>query len=401
MVSFNDADDFMSTMAEGGNKAYRFEDIDGIGPKTANKIKSVRGVNAPTDVADMSADELSDKAGISHSRATKAIKAGGGNPNQSKQNSSSLSNISTAGMTRPQGDFQVPVNEIDKARAKNDTMTRSEEAIKQDDRKRAPVTTDLNKWANNKAKFDYPGVDTPTQEPNLLPKDVKQDDKPETTDFEARDEQIKERNELSFPRTTADARGNEGAILETGDDRESVFTVMREVPDPDPLIPGTAPSDFEDDAELPAFDTEAQTMGALPSAQRLPKDDRENLAEQAPTDVLAMQGQQQSDEPDRREFEFPDWTLSRGRTYLNKKVYEEDRDDLNDLRERISVGEPLELTKDEYDTFQRVVREGAQDELESLEGMEANIFGDAEEQREIAREAKQGIINNPPSFSHL
>jgi hypothetical protein len=290
---FNDADDFMSTMAEGGN-AMRFQDVDGIGPKTAQKIQSVRGVQNPDDVADMSADELSDKAGISHSRATKAIKAGGGNPNQSKQNSSSLSNISTAGMTRPQGDFQVPVNEIDKARAKNDTMTRSEEAIKQDDRKRAPVTTDLDKWANNKAKFDYPGVDTPTQEPNLLPKDVKQDEKPETTDFEARDEQIKERNEQSFPRTTDDARGNEDAILETGDDRESVFSVMREVPDPDPFMPGVAPSDFEDDTQLPGFDTEAKTMGAIPSSQRLSKDEREGFAEKAPTSVLEMQGETQS-----------------------------------------------------------------------------------------------------------
>jgi hypothetical protein len=65
--------------------AIKFTDIDGIGPSTRDKIKDVildKGgkVQAPRDVADMSADELSERAGISKARARKAIKGGGGNP---------------------------------------------------------------------------------------------------------------------------------------------------------------------------------------------------------------------------------------------------------------------------------------------------------------------------------
>ena len=107
--------------------------------------------------------------------------------------------------------------------------------------------------------------------------------------------------------------------------------------------------------------------------------------------------------PDREEFDLPAWTISRGQTYLNEKVYGEGRDDLEPLRERVrgvspTGDESLELTREEYDTFQRVVREGADDELDSLEGREANIFGDADQQRGAAEEARQGIINNPPTF---
>jgi len=72
--------------------AIKFTDIDGIGPSTRDKIKDVildKGgkVQAPRDVADMSAEELSEKAGISKSRARKAIKGGGGNPSFSETQS--------------------------------------------------------------------------------------------------------------------------------------------------------------------------------------------------------------------------------------------------------------------------------------------------------------------------
>ncbi len=100
-------------------------------------------------------------------------------------------------------------------------------------------------------------------------------------------------------------------------------------------------------------------------------------------------------------FDFPEWTISRGQTYLNEKVYGEGREDLEPLRKTVAQTRPdesIELDRRDYDTFQRVVREGAERELEQLEGKEANIFGDAEGQRQIAREARRGIINNPPSF---
>jgi len=236
MVGFNDADDFFNTMAEGGN-AFRLTDVDGIGPATAEKITSIRGVNNLSDIQDMSADELSDKAGISYSRAEKAIKGAGGNPNISKQNDSSLSNTSAAGISQPQGDFLVDFAELDKARAKNDARSRSEAAVRADDRQRAPVTTDYEMWKDNKAKFDFPGVDTPKEEPNLLPKDVKAGD-PNTADFQARDERMKERKEQSYPRKEKDGR-----VLQEKGNRILAADVAGDIPEG--RIPGLAPGDFE------------------------------------------------------------------------------------------------------------------------------------------------------------
>ena len=131
----------------------------------------------------------------------------------------------------------------------------------------------------------------------------------------------------------------------------------------------------------------------------------DNLASGRDADIAftEAEAERSANEPEREEFNLPAWTISRGQTYLNEKVYGEGRQDLEPLRERVrdvspTSDESLELTRDEYDTFQRVVREGADEELDSVEGREANIFGDADQQREAAREARQGIINNPPSF---
>lgn len=213
---FNDADDFFETSAQAGGKAYRFTDIDGIGPATAKKIKNLRDVRNPDDVADMSADELADKAGISRDRASKAIKGAGGNPSVSKQEQTG--SVSAAGISQAQGDFMVSFSELDKARARNDAQSRSEEAVRQDDQKRAPVTTDYDKWKDNKAAWDFPGVDTPTQEPDLLPKDLKAGN-PNTTDFEARDERDRERKEQSYPQKQDAASGKSNFILQTADER--------------------------------------------------------------------------------------------------------------------------------------------------------------------------------------
>lgn len=105
---------------------------------------------------------------------------------------------------------------------------------------------------------------------------------------------------------------------------------------------------------------------------------------------------------DRTELDLPAWTVSRGQTYLNKKVYGGDRGDLKPLRDKVAETRPsdgsIKLDRDEYQTFQRVVREGAQKELNQLEGREANLMGNAEQQREAARKARAGIVNNPPSF---
>lgn len=44
--------------------------------------------------------------------------------------------------------------------------------------KRAPVTTDYLRWKSNPSSLDFPGVDTPTESPEVLPKDLKQEEKP-------------------------------------------------------------------------------------------------------------------------------------------------------------------------------------------------------------------------------
>jgi len=284
MVEFQGADDFFTTVAEGGGKAYRFTDIDGIGPATADKITSIRGVQNPEDVAEMSADELSDKAGISHSRATKAIKGGGGNPNVSKQDNTGT--VSAAGISKRQGDFWVEYTEMDKARARNDTQSRSEEAVRTDDRKRAPVTTDYEKWKKNPGVWDFPGVDTPTNEPNLLPKDVKKGD-PNTADFdESGEAEFDEEEQDPFPRVVDSPSGIE--ILETGDDRVPATDVTRSVPNPDTFAPGVAPEDFEEDEPEPGPDV----MGPEPSSQRLPETARQNLASGESADISFVQAEQ-------------------------------------------------------------------------------------------------------------
>ena len=59
---------------------------------------------------------------------------------------------------------------------------RSQNAAIADKSKRAPVTTDFDRWKNNKGELDFPGVDTPTESPDVRPKDLRQEQRPDTTD---------------------------------------------------------------------------------------------------------------------------------------------------------------------------------------------------------------------------
>jgi len=47
--------------------------------------------------------------------------------------------------------------------------------------KRAPVTTDYQRWVSDPSGLDFPGVDTPTDSPGVLPKDLKQQERPMLT----------------------------------------------------------------------------------------------------------------------------------------------------------------------------------------------------------------------------
>ena len=153
----------------------RFEDIEGIGPATANRIKNVDyGISAPSDVADYSAEELADEAGISVTRARKAIRGGGGEPGYS--NRSTSGSVSAAGIKMPFGDFKVEASDQSKAEGKFDTsmsmgIGRSQEAAQADKGKRAPITTNYDEWKANKGRLDFPGVDTPTDSPKYQEQD--------------------------------------------------------------------------------------------------------------------------------------------------------------------------------------------------------------------------------------
>lgn len=292
-------EDFRRQIAgEMTGSAIRFTDIDGIGPATEKKILSVVGVDAPKDVADMTAAELASKASIPQSRAAKAIKGGGGNPNVSTRDTSG--SVSAAGVKIPKGDFKVEISDHDTAEARmssslNRGIGRTREAAQADKGKRAPITTDLERWKANKDELDFPGVDTPTDNPDLKAKDMQYVDEDDLT-----------------------AEGQDEWDSMQSDDRSY-------------------------------------------------------------------------------EVDLPDWTASRLQTELNKQVYEEDRDDLADLRERVSVDEgTTDFTPYEYSEARQLLKERKEESEERAERMDANIFGDTERQAEIDREALQGLRNNPP-----
>jgi len=69
------------------------------------------------------------------------------------------------------GDFTSASRAAEFAQEQHDE--RSEKAQRVDERNRAPVTTDASRWADNPEALDFPGVDTPTSDPKLLPKDQK------------------------------------------------------------------------------------------------------------------------------------------------------------------------------------------------------------------------------------
>lgn len=79
------------------------------------------------------------------------------------------------------GDFVVgSEGDITMARAAH--RGRSERAQTIDEQRRARVTTDASRYAKRPGELDYPAVDTPSTDPNVLPKDLKQSQRPDTTD---------------------------------------------------------------------------------------------------------------------------------------------------------------------------------------------------------------------------
>jgi hypothetical protein len=110
------------------------------------------------------------------------------------------------------GDFTVSDFALNFARDKQ--ATRSEEARALDEEKRAPVTTDAGEWAQNPSQLDFPGIDTPTENPHLLPKDLMD---PAKTDVSAKAKGKSERGDLPKPERNTDAPITETARLSSQD----------------------------------------------------------------------------------------------------------------------------------------------------------------------------------------
>jgi hypothetical protein len=79
------------------------------------------------------------------------------------------------------GEFNVGT-ERDTSLARRAHLSRSPQARNSDRGKRAPVTTDAERYASKPGELDYPGLDTPRAEPRTLPKDFQQSQQPDTTE---------------------------------------------------------------------------------------------------------------------------------------------------------------------------------------------------------------------------
>jgi hypothetical protein len=94
--------------------------------------------------------------------------------------------VSAAGIRAPVGEFKVEIGEKDRADARmsfslNRGIGRSKQAAQSDKGKRAPVTTDFDEWDANKGRLDYPGVDTPSDEPQFMQQDRRFNSPDDTT----------------------------------------------------------------------------------------------------------------------------------------------------------------------------------------------------------------------------
>jgi len=266
-----------------------------------------------------------------------------------------------------------------------------------DKAKRAPVTTDYQRWESDPAGLDFPGVDTPTGSPDVLPKDLKQRQKPDLS-ARARNEQPN----TPVEQTTQDLerRGAKMRGVSPGEDRSSMvadglggvrYNVKiggyRETDRPGEEMrpPGDAIERQDEFLSIESRERDAAAAGVLD-----PPDD--------PYDMSDGRGPLSDGNRRKTELDLPDETLSFARTQLNEKVYGEGRGDLDDLRERVSPGETIEVDRSEYQALKNAVFQGANEANDRAKEMDRNIFGDTDEQAAFANTARQGIINNPPSF---
>jgi len=67
------------------------------------------------------------------------------------------------------GEFEIPATEFQNATDAHEARPQINQ--RRDEGRRARVTTDFNKWRTDKDSFDFPGVDTPSGNPDAQKKD--------------------------------------------------------------------------------------------------------------------------------------------------------------------------------------------------------------------------------------
>jgi hypothetical protein len=68
------------------------------------------------------------------------------------------------------GDFEVSPDNYEEAEEFQEDRSVEERQV--DNRRRAPITTDVDRWKDNPGQFDFPGVDTPTETPDKEESDL-------------------------------------------------------------------------------------------------------------------------------------------------------------------------------------------------------------------------------------
>lgn len=110
-----------------------------------------------------------------------------------------------------------------------------------------------------------------------------------------------------------------------------------------------------------------------------------------------------SEMPEKRSrYNFPDVTLGELRTELNRRVEVEGNHELDGLRNRVARatqgvdgGRGLSLTNAEHARVTTILSDNRDDAEDRAERMDANIFGNTDEQAERSRSALRGVYSDP------
>lgn len=216
--------------------SQKLTDIEGIGPKTEQKLRKSIGAkrrnieNAGDELtvreatnfeaiakSNLAADQqvaLSDEA-FSFSPTRRARNAVSRNNNaRDREESDTIS----------RGDFRVGKDELKSARERFKELPEDERS--EDKNSRDPVVTDLDVWRNNIGRFDYPGVDTPsnrrvrTEDTDIALNDTTGLRRPRETFRESKPEADEAQRQLGIDPDGADAertglvRASDGEFVE-------------------------------------------------------------------------------------------------------------------------------------------------------------------------------------------